>query len=1383
MANLNLTNMGSLSENGTFVSSVVFGDDGAVYLAGCTNSGPGVWGDANLNPTVWCYRDGALVWKRVFEGAYKWEMFNDLNVVGGYVYASGGIGHGFDPALLPGAQWPDGKPTDQTNMGAVVGKEEVAGFYVKFDAQTGNTVFAKIADVNASGSMMPTTNVVDSDGNVYLTIPGGHITPWSDGGLYKYGPNGEFLWHSSVNLGNCKIINGKLWSIGGDYIRQIDMDTGEQIAMLSQEVDFEWFKGGDASTRDFIIDENGDFIVVLTGCYPDRNLRPTGLDGLNLGDKPTLEQISAYAPMTNILIRKISGNFSGNEKDVNGGSIGTVVWEKTLDLEGWATTGFKGSVLFTPAKNIMVAGTTIGKVNGATAFGTYDAFYTEISNVDTDVINPGEILGTRIIGSRLKAESASTAVYDSSGNLYMAGEFNSKYFSLKDSGFQNIYLISDAGFTLMGDELDNVIQGGDGVDTVFGGGGNDLLNGGLGNDSLDGGDGWDVANYESCEENVVVNLQTGLASGLDVGRDALKKIEEARGGVGADILTAKDRSKTDPSGSKLVGGDGSDKLNGGTGNDILYGGDGNDSVNAGDGNDEIVGGDGAGDDSYVGGGGVDTIKYSSALAGITVNLSATKDHAKSTNAASNDAGIGTDQLSQIENVIGGDFSDIITGSSVANRLDGGEGADTLSGAEGNDSLSGQGGDDTLNGGAGVDTFSVTAGTDAISDLGAGGADILVVSNGATANASVATSGWTATAATVNRGVATISTNGYAVSLAAINSTSTNGFRVTNTSTSGTSLIGSFLNDTLSGGAGNDMLQGGLEVDSLNGGEGSDIYLLTSVADYANGEVIADAGTLGTDEIRFAATAAGTLTLASSISGIERIVIGTGSGAAAITTATTALNINASALTDAANLTGNAGANSLIGGNGNDSIIGNAGNDMLSGGQGSDSLDGGVGNDVLDGGAGDDALTGGAGNDTFRITGGTDAVLDLGNGGADVLNVAAGATANATVTAAWTATAATVNRGAASISTNGFAVNLSAVTTTGTNGFTVTNTTTTTGARVTLTGSGLNDALIGGSSNDTLVGNAGNDTLSGGIGLDALNGGVGADALDGGAGNDILVGGDGADTLAGGDGADSLTGGSGADVFVLQGNDTVADYDGAQGDTLNLTALANGNIVTFTTVRGQLDLSSSSSTAAFIATANALGSTITGGAGADTLNGGNGVDVLTGGGGADRLNGGGGNDALRGGIGADTLTGGAGRDTFLFSEGDSGQGTGFDLVMDFAKGKVGTGDLIDYAVDLTRGGNANAATDTQASIHQTTGIATFANGSGTTLTDALGDIAARFTAGAGEFALFRVNNTGAFHLFISDGTAGVTANDVVVQLVGVTSVASIDLTGGNLTILT
>ena len=57
-----------------------------------------------------------------------------------------------------------------------------------------------------------------------------------------------------------------------------------------------------------------------------------------------------------------------------------------------------------------------------------------------------------------------------------------------------------------------------------------------------------------------------------------------------------------------------------------------------------------------------------------------------------------------------------------------------------------------------------------------------------------------------------------------------------------------------------------------------------------------------------------------------------------------------------------------------------------------------------------------------------------------------------------------------------------------------------------------------------------------------------------------------------------------------------------------------------------------------------------------------------------------------------------------------------------------------------------------------------------------------TDAAGEMAFFQVSKKGHMMLFISDGVAGVTANDVVVQLMGISAINQIDLTGGNLTIL-
>lgn len=123
-----------------------------------------------------------------------------------------------------------------------------------------------------------------------------------------------------------------------------------------------------------------------------------------------------------------------------------------------------------------------------------------------------------------------------------------------------------------------------------------------------------------------------------------------------------------------------DYINGGNGNDTLIAGAGNDIVNGGAGNDTIVGGHGAGNDKYNGGKGVDTVTYTSATAGVRVDLAKGKAYSIDGGDA---ASIGIDQLSDIENVVGGNFADILVGNKAANTLTGGLGADTLYGGSDN----------------------------------------------------------------------------------------------------------------------------------------------------------------------------------------------------------------------------------------------------------------------------------------------------------------------------------------------------------------------------------------------------------------------------------------------------------------------------------------------------------------------------------------------------------------------------------------------------------------------------------------------------------------------------------------------------------------------------
>ena len=114
---------------------------------------------------------------------------------------------------------------------------------------------------------------------------------------------------------------------------------------------------------------------------------------------------------------------------------------------------------------------------------------------------------------------------------------------------------------VIGNNLGNFIDTGDGNDVVFGGGGDDILLTGEGSDAVFGGAGDD--SIDAGNGNNVVD-----------------------GGAGFDVITA---------------GDGNDLLSGGTGDDVIFGGDGDDILSGGDGNDSLRGeGASAGDETVAG---------------------------------------------------------------------------------------------------------------------------------------------------------------------------------------------------------------------------------------------------------------------------------------------------------------------------------------------------------------------------------------------------------------------------------------------------------------------------------------------------------------------------------------------------------------------------------------------------------------------------------------------------------------------------------------------------------------------------------------------------------------------------------------------------------------
>ncbi len=130
------------------------------------------------------------------------------------------------------------------------------------------------------------------------------------------------------------------------------------------------------------------------------------------------------------------------------------------------------------------------------------------------------------------------------------------------------------------------------------------------------------------------------------------------------------------------------------GDDLLNGGDGNDDLRGGAANDTLIGG--AGRDSLRGDAGFDLASYQGTTGAVTVSLAVTGAQAT--------GGAGTDVLTGIEGLTGGNGSDRLTGNTRANLLQGGAGNDTLTGGAGADTLAGGTGVDRLTGGGGADQF-------------------------------------------------------------------------------------------------------------------------------------------------------------------------------------------------------------------------------------------------------------------------------------------------------------------------------------------------------------------------------------------------------------------------------------------------------------------------------------------------------------------------------------------------------------------------------------------------------------------------------------------------------------------------------------------------------
>jgi Ca2+-binding RTX toxin-like protein len=289
-------------------------------------------------------------------------------------------------------------------------------------------------------------------------------------------------------------------------------------------------------------------------------------------------------------------------------------------------------------------------------------------------------------------------------------------------------------------------------------------------------------------------------------------------------------------------------------------------------------------------------------------------------------------------------------------------------------------------------------------------------------------------------------------------------------------------------------------------------------------------------------------------------------------------------------------------------------------------------------------------------------------------------------------------------------------------------------------------ITGTSANDVIRTREGNDTLNGGDGDDYFNSGLGDDTVIGGNGNDILE--SSGDSI----GLDTFAGGSGNDIYGVYNSATtiVENFDEGSDSVwtevnYNLAAnLEHLYLVGDTTGTG-----------------NAGDNIIYGyGVGNNTMNGGEGRDSLYGGEGVDTLNGGLGNDYLNGGNDADVISGGSGSDTFVFWFGQSTY-LATDKITDFSIGSdkislfAPSGIAASLPSSFYRANNNSTATSLQALAQS---VYTDADGAQTgNQSLATGGAATVVSTGAGIAGTY---------LIIDDGVSGLSTNDVIINITGI-----------------
>ncbi|MEO8318967.1 MAG: calcium-binding protein, partial [Bradyrhizobium sp.] len=393
--------------------------------------------------------------------------------------------------------------------------------------------------------------------------------------------------------------------------------------------------------------------------------------------------------------------------------------------------------------------------------------------------------------------------------------------------------------TITGGSGNDMLFGEAGNDILLGKGGNDLLFGGAGNDTLIGGTGDDQMFGQAGNDRMIWNPGDGtdLMEGGD-GNDTA----EVNGGNGAENFTITangtrvrfDRTSPAPfsldigttenlvinanGGDDVItagnglgslikltidGGTGNDTITGGDGNDTLIGGDGNDTINGGRGNDTAL--LGTGDDTFVwnpgdgsdtveGQSGTDTLRFNGANIGEKFDLSANGSRARLTRDVANIT-MDLNGMEQINLVTLGGADNITIGDLTKTGI-----------TQVNIDLAATAGSGT---GDGVQDNVIVNGT--------GGGDVISL---------------------VNSDVAKVFINGLAAEVTIdgadgnLDTLAVNGLGGNDT-LDASFLSANWINLTLDGGAGNDIIKGSRGADVLIGGTGNDTVTGGTGNDFAN----------------------------------------------------------------------------------------------------------------------------------------------------------------------------------------------------------------------------------------------------------------------------------------------------------------------------------------------------------------------------------------------------------------------------------------------------------------------------------------------------------------------------------------------------------------------